>query len=79
MTNNPRQAPFAIVGSAGTDANGNPTASVTLDGSSYTCSDGTATGAMLKLALRLLLEAGCDPGCSLTVGPNSIANIIAAA
>jgi hypothetical protein len=78
MVNNPKLAPWPIVGTAGTDANGSPTASASLDGSSYVCSDGTATGAMLKLAQRLLLE-GCDPNCSLTVGANSIMDIISAA
>lgn len=79
MANNPKQAPFAITGgSTGTDANGKPTAIVTLAGASggtYTCSGDTAVAAIGNLAERLLLE-GCDPNCSIAISPNTIPDII---
>lgn len=75
MANNPRQAPFSITGSASTDANGKPTASATIGGATYTCSGDNAVLAIGALSDRLVME-GCDPGCALTVGVNTIQDII---
>jgi hypothetical protein len=60
MANNPRQAPWPITATAGTDAGGKPTAAVTIGVATYTCSGDSALLALLALARRLV-EEGCDP------------------
>lgn len=75
MANNPMAAPFSIVGSTGTDANGNPTARATINGITYTCS-GISAGDAFESLGQLLVMIGCDPGCSLTVGALTTGDII---
>lgn len=75
---NMRDQPVTITGTAGSaNAFGNATATVTINGSTYTCAGDTQKLADLALARRLV-EEGYEPTTSLVVGAVTIADIISA-